>query len=68
MTDYLVNFVTNLNPNGPTTRFIWPNYDSLTKQLLTFSDGDVPLGITTDTFREDAMALITGIALRAPTP
>ncbi|KAJ7893148.1 hypothetical protein B0H14DRAFT_3675844 [Mycena olivaceomarginata] len=59
LTDYLVNFVTAVDPNGPTVP-AWPTYTTEQPNLMTFADG---LGIgdgretgttavTQDTFRD----------------
>ncbi|PSR79565.1 hypothetical protein PHLCEN_2v6976 [Hermanssonia centrifuga] len=65
LTDYLVNFVNNLNPNGPTVPY-WPKYTTASVQLLTFLDGLVPVAITTDTYRQEAMEFIIQLALANP--
>jgi len=65
LTDYLVNFVNDLNPNGPTT-LQWPKYSTSTAVLLTFLDGDVPQVLTTDTYRTDAMAYSIELGLEYP--
>ncbi|EKM55972.1 uncharacterized protein PHACADRAFT_256969 [Phanerochaete carnosa HHB-10118-sp] len=65
MTDYLVNFVNNLDPNGPGL-LSWPTYSTSSPQLLTFLDGPVPLNITEDTFRADGMSLLTELMLANP--
>lgn len=65
MTDYLVNFVNNLDPNGGDT-FAWPQYDTSSTQLLTFLDGSPSLNITTDTYREDAIAFVTEMDIEFP--
>lgn len=65
MTDFLINFVNHLDPNGATGGS-WPKYDTTSAQLMTFSDGSVPLSITTDTFRKDAISFLTALALNNP--
>ena len=65
MTDYLVNFVNNLDPNGK-TGIDWPQYSLDSPKLLTFQDGLVPLTITKDDYRVDAINGITDLALRFP--
>ncbi|THH21429.1 hypothetical protein EW146_g170 [Bondarzewia mesenterica] len=65
MTDYLIRFATNLDPNG-NTGISWPKYTNSTPQLLTFLDGLVPLTITQDTYREEGMALLMQLSLESP--
>lgn len=65
MTDYLVNFVNNLNPNGPGLLH-WPAYSTSSPQLLTFLDGFKPQDITQDTFRADSMDFLTSLSLAHP--
>ncbi|GJE92593.1 Lipase 4 [Phanerochaete sordida] len=65
MTDYLVNFVNNLDPNGPGLLH-WPAFTEAERQLLTFQDGDVPLAISLDDFRAEGMALFTRLLQATP--
>lgn len=65
LTDYLINFVTNLNPNGPSLPY-WPQYNTSSRQLLTLYDTPVPTNITLDTFREEGMQLLTELLLKNP--
>ncbi|KAI0718159.1 carotenoid ester lipase precursor [Cerioporus squamosus] len=62
MTDYLVNFVNNLDPNGK-TGISWPKYTTASPKLLTFLDGVTPLTITNDDYRVDAFNLVTKLSL-----
>ncbi|TCD60884.1 hypothetical protein EIP91_009375 [Steccherinum ochraceum] len=65
LTDYLINFVNNLDPNGPTV-LSWPKYDTTSVSLLTLLDGSPSQTITTDTFRKDAIAFDIQLALAHP--
>lgn len=65
LTDYIINFVNNLDPNGPTVTH-WPKYTNSNPQLLTFLDGDTPRTITTDNYRVDQMNFVTNVSLRSP--
>ncbi|OBZ71164.1 Lipase 4 [Grifola frondosa] len=65
MTDYLINFVNNLDPNGK-TGISWPQYNVASPQLLTFLDGITPLTITSDTYRTDGMNVLTNLSLQFP--
>jgi carboxylesterase type B len=67
MTDYLIHFVTNMDPNGQGGRLInWPPYTTESAKLLTFLDGLIPLDITLDNYRADAIALLTEVTLENP--
>jgi len=67
MEDYLIRFAATLNPNsGDLLTFQWPKYDLKNRKLLTFQDGLIPLAITPDTYRQDAMNLLTQITLANP--
>lgn len=53
--DSLINFVTNLDPNGPTLLRSWPKYATSSPQLFTSLDGLIPVTITQDTYRDAAI-------------
>ncbi|KAI0787378.1 carotenoid ester lipase precursor [Fomes fomentarius] len=63
MADYLINFVNNLDPNGR-TGISWPKYTTSSPKLLMFLDGLIPLRITNDDYRVDAMKLLTNLSLQ----
>ncbi|OBZ66769.1 Lipase 4 [Grifola frondosa] len=65
MTDYLIRFAATLDPNGDAGIY-WPRYTKESPQLLSFLDGEVPLGIINDTYRADAMELVTRMSLADP--
>ena len=65
MTDYLINFVNHLDPNG-LTGSSWPRYTLASPQLLTFQDGITPLAITEDDFRRDGIELLSNLSLEFP--
>ncbi|KAI0655443.1 carotenoid ester lipase precursor [Cubamyces menziesii] len=65
MADYLINFVNHLDPNGNTVPS-WPKYTTSSPNLLTFLDGLIPITITDDDYRVDAMNLITELSLQFP--
>ena len=56
LTDYLINFVNHLDPNGPTV-LSWPKY-AASKQMMVLQDGNTPLAVGNDTFRKDEIALL----------
>jgi len=64
--DYLINFVNDLNPNSGSNLPNWPQYTTDTKQLLTLLDGDIPIIITEDTFRQDSIDIDIQISLANP--
>lgn len=66
MSDYLVNFVNNLDPNGE-TGIPWPMYTAASPQMMTFRD-DIfrPVAMSLDTYREKAMGFITNLSLANP--
>jgi hypothetical protein len=71
MTDYLINFVTNLDPNvvnNATTQLLnWPKYTNSTPSLMTFQDAPAaPLAITSDTYRQAQMAFGMQMLLEYP--
>ncbi|KAF4617351.1 hypothetical protein D9613_005823 [Agrocybe pediades] len=67
MQDYLIRFVATLNPNSNSLlSFQWPKFDLKSRQLLVFQDGLIPLTLTTDTYRQDAMNLLTTVSLENP--
>jgi acetylcholinesterase len=72
LTDYLVHFVNNLDPNGPLISgetFHWPRYDVVNPQLLTLLDApEQPLELTADTFRVDGMDLIMELTFKTAKP
>ncbi|KAK0185686.1 carotenoid ester lipase precursor [Armillaria mellea] len=65
MADYLIRFVATSNPSG-STGIQWPQWTTGSPNLLTFNDGLLPLTITQDTFRSDAMNGLSKILLANP--
>ncbi|SJL07135.1 related to Lipase 4 [Armillaria ostoyae] len=65
MADYLIRFVATSNPSG-STGIQWPQWTAKSPNLLTFNDGLLPLTITQDTFRSDAMNGLSKILLTNP--
>ncbi|KAN0142053.1 Alpha/Beta hydrolase fold [Lactarius tabidus] len=65
LADYLINFVTNLDPNGPSVPH-WPQYDTSSRQLLTLYDSPVPTNITLDKFREEGIQFVTELLSENP--
>ncbi|KAK0460004.1 carotenoid ester lipase precursor [Desarmillaria tabescens] len=65
MADYLIRFAATLNPSG-STGIQWPQWTTNSPNLLTFNDGLLPLTITQDTYRGDAMNGLSKILLANP--
>jgi len=65
LTDYLINFVVDLDPNG-SGQPKWPKYTTSNPQALTFLDGDVPVAITQDTFRQEEIDFVAEMSLVHP--
>jgi len=76
-TDILINFANTLDPNAPTglahnisylSNTHWDKWSSspLLPPLLTFLDPAPTLAITHDTYRVDAMSLLTNLSLKIP--
>ena len=68
LTDYVIQFVATLDPNGRSNRTIaWPRYDSALRQMLrVLDDKDEPLAIGRDDAREEVMKFMTALSLRYP--
>ena len=67
MTDYLVHFVNHGDPNGPGEYLIhWPQYEIQARRQLTFLDGDLPLAVMPDDYRQKSFAKLTELSLRFP--
>jgi acetylcholinesterase len=65
LTDYLINFVTNSDPNGPSLTH-WPQYDTKSLQLLTLYDSPVPSNVTLDKFRVKEVEYLIDLLLKYP--
>jgi acetylcholinesterase len=67
MTDYLIYFTNNLNPNGGSL-LNWPKYTTTVPNLMTFQDGlfEAPLTISQDTFRATGFNVLTNLSLAFP--
>ncbi|KZV76829.1 carotenoid ester lipase precursor [Peniophora sp. CONT] len=70
MTDYLVRFVTNHDPNQcnnqSSNAFDWPQYTPGMPKILELLDGDVQLQVADDAFRQDALAYAADAAIHNP--
>ncbi|VDB94161.1 unnamed protein product [Peniophora sp. CBMAI 1063] len=64
-TDALINFATNLDPNGKTL-INWPVYTPDFPALFTFSNGSVTQSLTNDTFRVEGMQALIQASLVDP--
>lgn len=65
--DYLIRFVTNLDPNNGTEPG-WPKYDNSSKQILWFThdNNDTGVQLSTDDYRVPQMTYLTGLGLAYP--
>ncbi|KAM5544420.1 hypothetical protein V8D89_002080, partial [Ganoderma adspersum] len=68
LTDYVIQFIMTLDPNGRSNRTItWPWYDPTLRQMLRVLDGEEPLLIIgRDNAREEAMEFMMALSLRYP--
>ncbi|KAI0694775.1 carotenoid ester lipase precursor [Earliella scabrosa] len=68
LTDYLINFVTHLDPNGDSgTNTYWPKYTPSSPKMLTLLDDLFsPLTITNDNYRVDGIKLLSELSLEFP--
>lgn len=69
LTDYLINFVNTLDPNGlasSNANVTWPKYSTKSPQLITFLDGDTPVEITQDDYRKDAIKYVGQVMMNNP--
>ncbi|EIM86909.1 carotenoid ester lipase precursor [Stereum hirsutum FP-91666 SS1] len=64
--DAVINFANNLDPNGPTLGTDWPKYTTEAPTLFTLLDGDMPVTLTNDTYREDAINAVINTSLAHP--
>lgn len=58
MTDRLIRFVANLDPNDSTDVVQWPKYTTASPNALVFLDGEPSQDIEQDNFREDAISFL----------
>jgi acetylcholinesterase len=66
LTDYLIHFATNLDPNCGLSPE-WPRYTTSSPQLMTFLDGQTAnRTITLDTYRVEGMEFLTNLSLASP--
>ncbi|KIY52453.1 alpha/beta-hydrolase [Fistulina hepatica ATCC 64428] len=63
LTDYLIRFAVNLDPNGD-TGIEWPQYTTASPQMLMMQDDLFePLTLTEDTYRKAPMAYLNELTL-----
>ncbi|KDR71926.1 hypothetical protein GALMADRAFT_785342 [Galerina marginata CBS 339.88] len=65
LANYLIRFVTTLNPNG-FGNVLWPQYTPNSPQMLTFLDGFIPTTLTTDNFRQAQLTFLNNLTLFHP--
>ncbi len=65
--DYLIHFVNKLDPNGKDADgkalVSWPKYSNWAPRLVTFLDGPLPVTITNDDYRKDAINYLIDVEL-----
>ncbi|KAI0666683.1 carotenoid ester lipase [Trametes maxima] len=67
LADYIIQFTNTLDPNGASDRTIqWPQYDPVARQALVLAQDDVPLKITRDAARLEAMVGLTAYTIAHP--
>ena len=64
--DYLIHFVNGLDPNFGSDLPNWPPYNTTAQLLLTIPDGNGQITLTPDTFREDAISLVSQVQEEFP--
>ena len=67
MTDLLIHFANTHDPNGPSPKPYWPQYDLKTRQMLDFYGND-SLRVSTDTYRKKAVQFVIELGLEHPWP
>lgn len=71
-TDYIIQFVATLDPNGASgtasnRTIAWPRYEPTTRQMLVLREGEgEPLAIGRDDAREEAMEFVAALSLKYP--
>ncbi|KAI1788850.1 alpha/beta-hydrolase [Ganoderma leucocontextum] len=65
LTDYLINFVNHLDPNGASVP-TWPKFSLDSRKLLTLLDGNIPVMIGEDDYRVKGMDLLNKVLLETP--
>ncbi|KAJ7292203.1 carotenoid ester lipase precursor [Mycena rebaudengoi] len=64
---HFIRFAATLNPSSNSSGDVaWPRYTTKSPQKLTFLDGDVPLTITNDDYRVEAIKAVTDLLLKYP--
>ena len=70
-TDYFIQFVATLDPNGGSNRTIeWPRYDTAERRMLVIKDGgkngEEGLVVERDHARREAMEVVTRLSMKYP--
>ncbi|KAH6918005.1 carotenoid ester lipase [Coprinopsis sp. MPI-PUGE-AT-0042] len=67
MSDHVIYFANNLDPNGGSNKTYWPKYTLENKQMLVYQDSLLaPLTLTTDSYRPEAMDFLTQLVTEHP--
>ena len=73
-TDYFIQFVATLDPNGGLssgsdankTALQWPRYDQTSRQMLRVMEGEEVIAVGRDDAREEAMEAVAALSLKYP--
>jgi acetylcholinesterase len=66
LTDYIIYFTRNLDPNG-NLDISWPKYDLRNPKVLAFEDDPIlPVVVEDDTYRIDPLEFVANISLLHP--
>nr|VWO97521.1 Uncharacterized protein [Ganoderma boninense] len=65
LTDYLINFVNHLDPNGASVA-AWPHFTLGSRKLLTLLDGNTTSAVGADDYRVQGMDLLNKVLLETP--
>ncbi|KIY67671.1 carotenoid ester lipase precursor [Cylindrobasidium torrendii FP15055 ss-10] len=65
LADYLVNFMYDLDPNGGNST-VWPKWTPEERSILSLDDGETPVSVQQDTFRQDAIQKVWEVFLEYP--
>lgn len=60
MADYFIQFITHMDPNGPSassrSALRWPKYSNELPSVMRFFHNDMPLSIGQDDYRKEALS------------
>ena len=70
-TEYFIQFVATLDPNGGSSdgsnrTVLWPQYDSVARQMLLVQDGEERLAVGQDDARQEGIEAVGALSLKYP--